>query len=234
MGIKLMDLPESERPRDRLMRLGPEALSTAELLAIILNAGVDGESAIDVAYRLLAHREGLAGLARASFSELVAERGVGVAKAAQLQAALELGRRLYQTEVRDGQSVFSPTEAAEIILGRIGQEEQECFCVLCLNTRGKVIPGGINVLYKGTATEIQVRPAEVFREAIRRNAVSIIVGHNHPSGDPTPSTEDIMLTQRLVEAGNLIGAKVLDHIVVAGQQWVSIRDHMARWGLKWE
>jgi len=146
MGIKLMDLPESERPRDRLMRLGPEALSTAELLAIILNAGVDGESAIDVAYRLLAHREGLAGLARASFSELVAERGVGVAKAAQLQAALELGRRLYQTEVRDGQSVFSPTEAAEIILGRIGQEEQECFCVLCLNARGKVIPGGINVL----------------------------------------------------------------------------------------
>jgi DNA repair protein RadC len=186
MGIKLMDLPESERPRDRLMRLGPEALSTAELLAIILNAGVDGESAIDVAYRLLAHREGLAGLARASFSELVAERGVGAAKAAQLQAALELGRRLYQTEVRDGQSVFSPTEAAE-----------------------------------------------VFREAIRRNAVSIIVGHNHPSGDPTPSSEDIMLTRRLVEAGNLIGVKVLDHIVVAGQQWVSIREQ-ARSGLKWE
>jgi DNA repair protein RadC len=231
MGIKLMDLPESERPRDRLMRLGPEALSTAELLAIILNAGVDGESAIDVAYRLLAHREGLAGLARASFSELVAERGVGAAKAAQLQAALELGRRLYQTEVRDGQSVFSPTEAAEI-LGRIGQEEQECFCVLCLNARGKVI--GSNIVYKGTATEIQVRPAEVFREAIRRNAVSIIVGHNHPSGDPTPSSEDIMLTRRLVEAGNLIGVKVLDHIVVAGQQWVSIREHMARSGLKWE
>ena len=228
-----MDLPESERPRDRLARLGPEALSTAELLAIILIAGVDGESALDVAYRLLAHLEGLAGLARASFSELVAERGVGVAKAAQLQAALELGRRLYQTaEVRDGQSVFSPTEATRMILERIGEEEQECFCVLCLNARGRVI--GSNIVYKGTVTEVKVRPAEVFREAIRRNAVGIIVGHNHPSGDPRPSPEDVMLTRKLVEAGDLVGIKVLDHIVVAGQQWASIRELMARSGLKWE
>jgi len=118
-----------------------------------------------------------------------------------------------------------------MILERIGKEEQECFCVLCLNARGKVI--GSNIVYKGTATEIQVRPAEVFREAIRRNAVGIIVGHNHPSGDPTPSSEDVMLTRRLVEVGNLVGVKVLDHIVVAGQQWASIREHMARSGLKW-
>jgi DNA repair protein RadC len=221
--VTIRDLPSSERPRARLERLGPGALSTVELLAIILGTGVEGESALDVAARLVARYEGLAGLARAGFSELAAERGLGPAKVSQLQAALELGRRMALAAPEDDRPVLcTSADAAALLIHEMSYLEQEHLYVLFLNSRYRVI--GQQVLYKGNLTLTQVRIGEVFREAIRRNCASILVAHNHPSGDPTPSPDDIALTRKLVEAGHLVGIEVVDHLVIAALRWVSMRD----------
>lgn len=218
----IKELPTTERPRERLARLGPGALSTAELLAIILRTGVGGESVLDVATRLLARYGGLAGLARASFSELVAERGMGVAKAAQLQAALELGRRMILAAPEERPTLYTPADAAALLMAEISHLEQEHFCVLFLDARYRVL--GIQTLYRGNLTLTQIRVGEVFREAIRRNCAGIVVAHNHPSGDPTPSPDDIAVTRQLVEAGRLLGIEVLDHLIIGQQRWISMRD----------
>ena len=220
--VTLRDLPSSERPRTRLERLGPGALSTVELLSIVLRTGVEGENALDLSQRLLARYGGLAGLARASFSELVAERGMGVAKAAQLQAALELGRRLMVAQPEEHPVLYTPTDAAAILMAEIGHLEQEHFCVLFLDARYRVL--GIQTLYRGNLTLTQIRVGEVFREAIRRNCTHIVVAHNHPSGDPTPSPDDIAVTRQLVEAGRLLGIEVLDHLIIGQHRWLSMRD----------
>ena len=220
--VTIRDLPSSERPRTRLERLGPGALSTVELLAIIMGTGVEGESAMDIAARLLARYGGLAGLARASFSELVAERGLGTAKVAQLQAALELSRRLVQAEPEDLPPTYSPADVAALLMPEIGYLEQEHFYVLFLNARYRVM--GQQALYRGNLTLTQIRVGEVFREAIRRNCACIVVAHNHPSGDPTPSPEDISVTRQLAEAGRLLGIEVMDHLIIAAHRWISMRD----------
>ena len=220
--ITLRDLPSSERPRTRLERLGPGALSTVELISIVLRTGVEGENALDLSQRLLARYGGLAGLARASFSELVAERGMGEAKAAQLQAALELGRRLMLAQPEERPALYTPTDAAAILMAEIGHLEQEHFCVLFLDARYRVL--GIQTLYRGNLTLTQIRVGEVFREAIRRNCASIVVAHNHPSGDPTPSPDDIAVTRQLVDAGRLLGIEVLDHLIISQHRWLSMRD----------
>jgi len=221
-GVTIRDLPATDRPRQRLERLGTGALSTAELVAIILGTGTEGESALDMAYRLLAHHGGLAGLARASFSELVAERGMGVAKVAQLQAALELGRRMTLAAPEERPTLYTPTDAAALLMAEIGHLEQEHFCVLFLDARYRVL--GSQILYKGNLTLTQIRVGEVFREAIRRNCAHIVVAHNHPSGDPTPSPDDIAVTRQLVDAGHLLGIEVLDHLIIGQQRWLSMRD----------
>jgi DNA repair protein RadC len=221
-GVTIRDLPATERPRQRLERLGPSALSTPELIAIILGTGTEGESALDMAYRLVAHHEGLAGLARASFSELVAERGMGAAKTAQLMAALELGRRMTLTTQEERPTLYTPADAATLLMAEIGHQEQEHFCVIFLDARYRIM--GIQTLYKGNLTLTQIRVGEVFREAIRRNCARILVAHNHPSGDPTPSPDDIALTRQLVDAGRLLGIEVVDHLVIGFLRWVSMRD----------
>ncbi len=180
----IKELPTSERPRERLARLGPGALSTAELLAIVMRTGVGGENVLDVAARLLARYGGLAGLARASFSQLVAERGVGLAKAAQILAALELGRRLILLRLRSAPSSILLRDVAALLMAEIGHLDQEHICVLFLDTRNRVL--GTEVVYKGSLTAAQFRIGELFKEAIRRNCAYIVVGHNHPSGDPRP------------------------------------------------
>jgi DNA repair protein RadC len=220
--VTLRDLPSSERPRTRLARLGPGALSTVELLSIVLRTGVEGENALDLSQRLLARYGGLASLARASFSELVAERGMGEAKAAQLQAALELGRRLMLAEPEERPVLYTPADAAALLMAEIGHLEQEHFCVLFLDARYRIT--GRQILYKGNLTLTQIRVGEVFREAIRRNCAIILVAHNHPSGDPTPSPEDVAVTRQLVEAGRLLGIEVVDHLVIGQLRWVSMRD----------
>ena len=220
--ITVKEMPEDERPRERLARVGPQALSSAELLAIILRTGVKGENVVTMASRLLAKYGGLAGLARAELAQLGQEHGLGPAKASQLLAALELGRRLMAESPEERFQIRAPQDAANLLIPLIGHQEQEHFVVLYLDTRNRVMDR--EVLYKGSLNTSLVRIAEVFRGAIRRNCAAIIVAHNHPSGEPNPSPEDVALTRRLVEAGKLMEVEVLDHVVIGQGRFVSLRE----------
>jgi DNA repair protein RadC len=218
----IRDLPSSERPRERLAQAGPAALSNAELLAIILRVGVKGENVVRMSERLLAKYKGLDGLARASFAELCAEKGMGPAKAVQLKAALELGRRLLLTSPNDRPTVRSPADAAALIMLDMAGLEQEHLRVILLDTRNRVI--AISEVYKGSLNTAMIRVGELFRDAIRHNCAAIIVAHNHPSGDPTPSPEDIAVTRQIVEAGKLLDIEVLDHLVIGQRRYVSLKE----------
>ena len=218
----IKDLPIDERPRERLEHAGEGALSTSELLAIILRTGVGGESVLDMAQRLLYRYGGLPGLARASFAELEAEKGLGQAKTAQLKAALELGRRMLLVSPEDRFVVRSPADVAQFLMAEMAHLEQEHFRVLYLDTRNRLL--GVETLYVGSLNVSHVRVGEVFRDAIKRNCAAIIVAHNHPSGDPTPSPEDVEVTRRLVEAGKMLDIEVLDHLIIGQQRFVSLRE----------
>jgi DNA repair protein RadC len=219
----IRDLPAGERPRERLAHAGEGALSTTELLAIILRTGVGGESVLDMARRLLARYGGLPGLARASFAELQAEKGLGRAKTAQLKAALELGRRmLLASPAEDRFVVRSPADVAQLLMAEMAHLEQEHFRVLYLDTRNRLLD--IETVYVGSLNASHIRVGEVFRDAVKRNCAAIIVAHNHPSGDPTPSPEDVEVTRQLVAAGNLLDIEVLDHLIIGQQRFVSLRE----------
>ncbi len=220
--VTVKEMPEKERPRERLARVGPQSLSTSELLAIILRTGVGGENVLTMSSRVLGNFGGLAGLARASFAQLTDVRGLGPAKASQLMAAFELGRRLMAEAPEERYQIRSPSDASHILLPLIGHKEQEHFVVLYLDTRNRV--NDQEILYKGSLNTSLVRTAEVFRGAIRRNSAAVIVAHNHPSGDPHPSPEDIALTRRLVKAGKLLEVDVLDHLVIGQNRYVSLRE----------
>ncbi len=220
-AYRITDLHESERPRERLKSLGPEALSNAELLAILLRTGLPGENVIQIGQRLLQTFGGLSGLHRVPFEELCAQRGVGAAKAAQIKAAIELGRRLNQKGEDTRPVISDPESAAELISYEMSALEQEHLRVLLLNTRNRLLD--ICEIYRGSVNSAQVRVAEVFRDAVRRNATAIIVAHNHPSGDPTPSPDDIALTRSLVQAGKLLGIEVLDHLIIGRSRFVSFK-----------
>jgi DNA repair protein RadC len=184
-GYRITDLAASERPRERLAEVGAQSLSSAELLAILLRVGVKGENAVQVGQRLLQTFEGLPGLHRASYDEVCAQHGIGPAKAAQIKAAIELGRRLTSESPKDRPTIHSPEDAAELVKYEMGALEQEHLRVILLNTRNQVIAK--DEIYRGSVNASQVRVGEVFKAAIRRNAAALIVVHNHPSGDPTPS-----------------------------------------------
>ncbi len=220
--VTVKEMPEGERPRERLARVGPQALSSAELIAIILRTGVGGENVLALATRLLAQYDGLGGLARLDFSRLTAVRGLGPAKAAQLLAAFELGRRLMAESPRERFQIRSPADAAHLLIPLIAHQEQEHFVILYLDTRNYVQDR--ETLYKGSLNSSIVRVAEVFRGAIRRNCASIVVAHNHPSGDPSPSGEDIALTRQLVRAGKLLEIDVLDHLIIGHNRYISLRE----------
>jgi DNA repair protein RadC len=218
----IRDLPVDERPRERLAHAGEGALSMAELLAMILRTGVGGESALSLATRLISRYGGLPGLARASFTELRAEKGLGPAKTAQLKAALELGRRMLLSAPEDRFVVRSPADVAQLLMAEMSHLEQEHFRVLYLDTRNRLL--GSETVYVGSLNASHIRVSEVFREAVKRNCASIIVAHNHPSGDPTPSPEDVEVTRQLVAAGNLLDIEVLDHLIIGQQRFVSLRE----------
>jgi len=218
----IRDLPTGERPRERLIRAGEGALSTSELLAIILRTGTGGESVLDMASRLLSCYGGLAGLARASFAELEAERGMGEAKTSQLKAAIELGRRMLLSSPEDRFLVRSPSDVAQLLMSEMAHLQQEHFQVLYLDTRNRLL--GSETVYVGSLNASHIRVAEVFRDAVKRNCAAIIVAHNHPSGDPTPSPEDVEVTRQLVAAGNLLDIEVLDHLIIGQQRFVSLRE----------
>jgi DNA repair protein RadC len=216
------DLPEGERPRERLAHQGEAALSNSELLAILLRTGVARENVIQVATRLLAKYGGLTGLARASFSELSQEHGLGAAKVAQIKAAFELGRRCAIASPEDRPQVRSPADAAHLIQAEMGLLEQEHLRTLLLDTKNRVLASP--TIYIGSLNASHVRVGELFREAIKANCAAIIVAHNHPSGDPTPSPEDVEVTRQIVAAGKLIDIDVLDHLIIGYQRFVSLKE----------
>ncbi len=218
---RIRDLPPSDRPRERLRDFGAAALSNPELLAILLRTGTARESAVALASRLLSQHDGLVGLARTGFAELCAERGLGEAKAAQLQAALELGKRLTAAGPEERPAVRYPEDVANLLQAEMALLEQEHLRALLLNTRNQLLAKA--EIYRGSVHTAVVRIGELFREALRQNAPAIILVHNHPSGDPTPSPDDIAMTKQAVAAGELLDVEVVDHIVIAHGGFTSMK-----------
>jgi len=219
---RITDLDENDRPRERLAELGAQALSNAELIAILLRVGIKGENAVQMGQRLLQSFGGLHGLHKASFVQMCAVHGLGEAKAAQIKAAIELGRRLPLQAPEERAAINSPGDAAELVRYEMSAFEQEHLWVMLMDTRNKVI--SIERIYTGSLNSSTVRVGELFRAAIQRSAASIIVVHNHPSGDPTPSPEDIALTRAVVQAGKLMDISVLDHLVIGHNRWISLKE----------
>ena len=219
----IRDLPQGERPRERLREFGPKSLSNTELIAILLRTGLPGENVLALSSRLLARFDGLAGLGRVSFAELCAERGLSEAKSSQLMAALELGRRFVSLTPQERAVINSPQDVANLLLAEMSVLDQEHLRVLLLNTRNKVL--GIQEIYVGNVNSSVIRASEVFRPAVQANAPSIIVVHNHPSGDPAPSSQDVDITKELISAGKLLGIELLDHVVLgSANRFVSLNE----------
>ena len=219
----IKDLPQGERPRERLKQHGPKHLNNTELIAILLRTGMTGENVISLSSRVLTALGGLAGLGRSNFTELCSQRGLSEAKACQLLAAIELGRRFVSLAPEERVVINSPQDVANLLMAEMAVLDQEHLKALLLNTKNEVL--GIREIYVGNVNSSVVRPAEVFRPAVRDNATSVIVVHNHPSGDPTPSSEDVSITRNLIEAGKLMAVDVLDHLVIgSGNRFVSLKE----------
>ena len=221
MTLTVRDLPSADRPRERLSRLGAEALSEQELLACILGRGVAGESVLVGARRLLATFGSLRGLAEASVEQLSQVHGIGPAKAAQLKAAAELARRLAQPEGSARPVIDSAEAAAAVLRPHLADKRKEHVVALLLDNRHRLIR--LSPIAVGSLSASLVHPRELFKEAIAASAAALIVAHNHPSGDPEPSDHDVELTARLAEAGRLIGIEVLDHVILGNEGVVSLR-----------
>ena len=217
----IKDMPSGDRPRERLAYAGAGALSNAELLAIILRVGTGGENVLSLSQRLL-NQYGLAGLYRTSIGELAQEKGLGEAKIVQIKAAFELGRRLLATAPDERPQIRTPTDAANILMSEMRLLEQEQMRVVLLDTRNRLI--GAPLMYVGGLNTTLVRVSELFRDAIRHNAAALIVAHNHPSGDPSPSPEDVSVTREIIQAGQLLDIEVLDHLIIGQQRFVSLKE----------
>lgn len=219
----IKDLPLSERPREKLLSHGVEALSNAELLALIIRTGHQNDTAIDVSRRILSmDSRGITFLADVTLEELTKVKGIGVCKAAQILAAIEIGKRLNKRGPHDKIKVTSPMVLAEIMMDEMRYLNKEHFKIAILDTKNQIL--GIENISVGTLNASIVHPRDVFKIAIKRNANSIILIHNHPSGDVTPSNEDISITNRLVDGGNLVGIKVLDHIIIGDNKYLSFKE----------
>jgi len=219
---RIQDLAVGERPRERMARYGAQALSNAELLAILLRVGVEGENVVQLSQRLLGDFGGLRGLHQATYDDICKKRGIGPAKAAQLLAAIELGRRIGLEEVDEKAAIHSPTDAAALVEYEMSAFTQEHLWVIVLDTRNRLI--AIERLYQGSLNSSTVRVGELFKGAIQKNGASIIVVHNHPSGDPAPSPEDVNLTRSVVQAGKLLDVEVLDHLVIGRGKYLSLKE----------
>jgi DNA repair protein RadC len=215
-------IPGAERPRERLAAHGPAALSAAELIGLLWGTGAQGRTAVETAVDALSRHDGLAGLARASDGELEAVPGVGPARAAQLSAAFELGRRVIADWPQGRWTIHAPSDLGERLIPQMGYLEREELRVVLLNTRNAVLR--LITVYQGNVSSSLVRIAELFRDAVRLNANGLILVHNHPSGDPTPSPDDLRLTAEALAAGRLLDIQVLDHLIITGDGFVSLRD----------
>lgn len=222
ISYRIADLPADDRPRERLAKLGAQALSSAELIAILLRVGVQGESAVQVGQRLLQELDGLTGLHRAPFEEICAQHGIGEAKASQIKAAIELGRRLMLEAPEERPTINSPADAAALVQYEMGALEKEEMRVILLDTRNHVLD--IVTVAHGSLNSAQMRVGEIFTPAVRRNVAALIAVHNHPSGDPTPSPQDVAVTRAMLEAGKLLDIEVLDHLVIGLGKYISLKE----------
>lgn len=221
-AIMLRDFPLEERPRERMINEGPTSLSNQELLAILLRTGSKNESVMQLSNRLLQQFEGLKLLQEASIEEMTTIKGIGEAKAIMIQAALELGKRINRLQMDQRYVIRSPEDGANYVMEDMRFLSQEHFVCLYLNTKNQVLHR--QTIFIGSLNASIVHPREVFKEAFRRSAASMICIHNHPSGDPTPSREDIEVTKRLVECGKMIGIELLDHIIIGDHKFVSLKE----------
>ena len=219
-AFRITEIAPHDRPRERLAKLGPQALSDAELLSILLRVGVQGENAIQVGQRLLSDFNGLTGLQKATYTEIKAQHGIGEAKAAVIKAAIDLGRRLASQSTKDRPVIHSPEDAADLVQYEMSALDQEQLRVITLNTRNHVL--AVKTIYQGSLNSSQVRVGELFRPAIRENAAAIIIIHNHPSGDPSPSPDDIAITKAIISAGKLLDIQVLDHLIIGQGRFISL------------
>ena len=213
---------KNDLPRERLRKLGVGALKTEELIAIILRTGSHGENVLHLAERLLHEKGGLPGLARLPFSELMSVKGLGPTKTTELQAVFELGRRLLIASPEERPTVKSPADAASL-LSEMSFLEQETMRTILLDTKNRVV--AMPIIYRGSLHTTVIRVSELFKEAVRQNCAALIVAHNHPSGDPTPSPEDVAVTGEIVKAGKILDIDVLDHVVIGGVgRFVSLKE----------
>ncbi|HNV00369.1 MAG: DNA repair protein RadC [Verrucomicrobia bacterium] len=227
-GSRIKDLPISERPRERLAQHGAESLSNADLLAILLRTGLRGQSAVSVAEQLLSRFGRLDNLARASLAEIRSVRGIGLDKAIAVKAAFTLAQRMARDMAAESPLLDTPERVADLLREDNRLYEVECFQVVLLNTRRRLMR--VEKLSQGTLDTLLVHPREVFRAAIAAGAAAIVVAHNHPSGDPTPSEQDIKVTRDLIRAGQLLKIEVVDHVILGrrtaerSHDFVSLRE----------
>ena len=218
----IRDLPQDERPRERLQRYGPSSLSNSELIAILLRVGSAGESVLNLSARVLSTYGGLGGVARASYGELCGLHGISDAKACQLLAALEIGRRMTSLQPDERAKINTPLDVFNLLSAEMGFLVQEHLRVLLLNTKNEVL--ATHEIYKGNVNSAVIRISEVLRPAVRENCPNIIIAHNHPSGDPTPSPEDILVTRQIRTCAEMMDIELLDHVVIGNQRFVSLKE----------
>ncbi|ATD55870.1 RadC family protein [Clostridium chauvoei] len=223
INIKVSDIPKNERPIEKLLLIGPESLSNAELLAVILRTGTRGENVISLSTRLLAEVEGLDGLFNSNFKDMTSIKGIKNTKASQLIAMIELSKRFNTLRAnKEDKKISSPKDVANLLMNEMANSNQEVLKLIMLDTKNKII--GFKDVFKGTLNSSIVHPREIYCEAIKRSSANIIVCHNHPSGDPTPSKEDINITIRLKECGKIMGIDLLDHIIIGNDKFISLKE----------
>jgi len=222
-SFTVRDLPREERPRERLVKHGAGMLSAQELLAVILGRGIRGESVMVTAQRLLSEFGSLKAIANSSVEELCRVKGIGLAKATQIKAALELGHRVdSHSDTKDRPVIKTPVDVEKLVKARLHDKKKEYFTLIMLDTRNRLIREAD--ISMGSLNASIVHPREVFKEAISASAASVILVHNHPSGDPTPSDDDIKLTRRLMETAKIVDIEVLDHIIIGADRCLSLKE----------
>lgn len=219
--VRIHDIPEEERPRERLIRNGPESLSNAELLGVILRTGSREENVVNLCNRILKEYN-IKQLSLANVTRLTQVHGIGKAKAAQIAAVFELARRLETFVEEPKRKICSPKDVYVLMYPKMREQKKEKFITLCLDTKNQVLKE--EVVSIGSLNASIVHPREVFKSALMESSASVIMVHNHPSGDPSPSREDIMVTEKMVEGGKLLGIDVLDHIIIGDGKYVSLKD----------
>lgn len=220
--IMVKDIPINERPRERMIEYGPESLSNTELLAILLRTGSQNESVFSLAHKVLSELQGLQNLYDITIEELTRIKGVGPAKAIQIKAALELGKRAARISTQEKMTIRSPRDVSNYLMEDMRFLKQEHFVALLLDTKNNIVSK--ETITVGILNSSLIHPREIFKPAIKKSISSIIVVHNHPSGDPTPSKEDIEVTKRIYEAGKILGIELLDHVIIGDYKYFSLKD----------